>query len=215
MIRTSESVSALSAAFVAAQGDMPAVPKNATGQVGSAVRAYADLSSVLEVIQPVLTKHGLAFVQFPHDGNGGFVSVVTRIIHRSGEWMECDASMPAGNGAQAVGSAMTYCKRYSLMAVFGLATEDDDGAAASQPQRQQRAPKAREVAPDTRTGGISAAQLTALGASFTGAGIKDRDERLRFVCEVIGRTVETSKDLTKDEASKVFDALAAITKEAS
>lgn len=215
MIRQSESIDNLAAALVSAQAAMPSVPKNAKGQVGSAIRSYADLASVLESIQPVLAAHDLAFVQFPHGGSGGSVTVVTRLLHKSGEWMECDASMPTGQGAQAVGSAITYCKRYSLMAVLGLATEDDDGAAASSTPRQQRAPKPRETPPDGRSDMISAAQLTALGASFTGAGIKDRDERLAFVRKAIGRSVETSKDLTKAEASKVFDALEQLPKEAA
>lgn len=205
MIRTSESIAHLCAALVGAQGEMPAVPKATKGQVGSQVRFYADLSSVLEVAMPVLNKHKLGIVQFPFGGGQGPVTVVTRLFHESGEWMECDASMPSGgNGAQGVGSAITYCKRYSLMAVLGLATEDDDGKAASAPApRQQQAapPKAEPRNPNQCT----EPQVKKLQVLANEKGYTQRDKRLALWAEILGRDVSTANDMTKAEAAKVID----------
>jgi len=216
VIRQSESISALCAALVAAQAEMPGVPKATRGQVGTAIRFYADLSSVLEVVQPVLAKHKLGFVQFPYGGTGGSVTVITRIFHESGEWMECEASMPTGgNGAQGVGSATTYQKRYSLMAVLGLATEDDDGKAASAPaQRQQRAPRQEPPPPaedrPADPNAISPQQLKKLQALANEKGYTERTRRLEYWESVLGRKVETANDLNKTEAARLIDAMEAL-----
>lgn len=207
MIRSSDTIGALCAALVVAQAEMPGVPKTTKGQVGSAVRFYADLAAVVEVVQPVLAKHDLGFVQFPCDSDRG-VAVTTRLFHTSGEWMESTVSMPSGgNGAQGVGSALTYCRRYSLMAVLGLAAEDDDGKAASHPPPRPAPPRQQPAPPVAAGRGITEAQTKALGAAFTGAGIKDRDGRIEFIATTIGRTVESSKELTRDEVQRVFEAL--------
>jgi hypothetical protein len=63
------------------------------------------------------------------------VSVVSRLIHISGEWIEGTISLPSGTqnryDAQTVGSAITYARRYSYMGILGIAPEDDDGSTAS------------------------------------------------------------------------------------
>lgn len=217
MIGQSESITALCAALVGAQAEMPGVPKATKGQVGNATRYYADLATVLEVVRPVLAAHDLGYAQFPCDSGNGAVAVTTRLFHKSGEWMESTVSMPsAGNGAQGVGSALTYCRRYSLMAVLGLAAEDDDGQAASAPPpkatRQSRAPKPENEAPSDPNA-ITRQQSQRLGIAFGDIGIRDRDERLRFVGNVIGRDVASSNELTKQEASDVLDAIASVPRE--
>ena len=221
MIRSSESIVELACALVKAQAVMPEVPKGAVGQVGNAKRPYSDIADVIETVRPVLHAHGLAYVQFPGTDDRGVTTVTTRLMHESGQWVEGTVSMPSGgNGAQGVGSAITYARRYSLVAMLGLASEDDDGAGASQPPpRQQRQPAPRQQ-PQQRDASyvtvdqpnpnlISAQQLKALHAAFNGIGITDRDERLVFASNAIGKSVTSSKDLTKTEASAVFDAIAA------
>lgn len=108
---------------------------------------YADLSSVVDAIKPALVKHGLFFAQITHEMSGG-VCVETVVLHSSGEQMSFGKLfVPATKqDAQGYGSALTYCRRYSLMAAFGVAPEDDDGNAASrqadnQSARQDRAPR--------------------------------------------------------------------------
>jgi hypothetical protein len=221
VIRTSESIVALSAAFVKAQAEMPGVPKETKGQVGSQVRFYADLATVVEVVRPILAKHGLAYVQLPTDTErNGHVAVTTRLVHESGEWMEDTLSMPAGqNGAQGVGSAITYCRRYSLMAVLGLAPEDDDGGAASQapkqrpaPRRQESAPAAREPAPAAPEpapdpNAMTEPQRKKLQALMNEKGYLERDRKLVLVGQVLGREVTTTAGLSKDDAGRIIDHL--------
>lgn len=216
MIRQSDTIGELSKALVAAQSEMEGVPRSTRGQVGNQERYYADLAAVIDVVRDPLAKNKLAYVQFPHDADNGKVAVTTRIIHESGEWMESSVSMPSGGtGAQGIGSAITYARRYSLMAALGLAAEDDDGAAASTPPpraRQQRAQRQQDQgpAPDEPVAdgaGITAGQIKAMGAAFTAAGVRDRDNRLEFISRTVGRPVESSKDLTRTEASTVLDAI--------
>lgn len=90
---------------------------------------YSGVNEVLEAVLPTLTEVGLCFVQFP-DGE----ALTTRLMHTSGEWMQASYALrPAQNTPQASGSALTYARRYALLAVLGLGTEDDDGQAASVP----------------------------------------------------------------------------------
>lgn len=197
MIRSSDTVEAISAAWVTAAAQMPNVPKETTGQVGNMQRKYADLATLVETVRPILAEHGLAYLQGVSDGDK-VVTVTTRLVHRSGEWFEDSMSMPTGqNTPQAVGSATTYCRRYSLMALLGLAPDDDDGAAAS-----------AEPRPPRRAGGkATEAQITKLVTAFNEFGVKQRDERLRYLSKVAGREIGSSKDLTTAEASKAIDAI--------
>lgn len=199
MIRTSESIAAISPAFIAFQAEVPAVPKATKGQVGSAVRFYSDLATVIETAQPVLAAHGLGYMQSPSSGNGE-VNVTTRILHISGEWFEDTLGMPAERAnAQAVGSAISYAKRYALVAMLGLASEDNDGATANpKPAQQTRtAPK----------GKATEAQITRLVIAFNEFGVKQRDERLRYLSKVADREITSSKDLTTAEAARAIDAI--------
>jgi hypothetical protein len=99
---------------------------------------YADLGAVIEAIEPV-AKHGLWYRQVAHENENGAM-IETFYIHESGEQLSAGIQfMPATKrDAQGFGSALTYCRRYSLQTAFGLDTEDDDGNAASKP-----APKAK------------------------------------------------------------------------
>lgn len=113
---------------------------------------YAPLSEVIEKIKPVLKKHGLAFMQVPYiqyetlDDNGkarqvADISVTTKIVHVSGEMLEFPPMvMRSGNlNPQSIGSIITYCRRYSLASIFGLAgkEEDDDGNIAFEERESQ------------------------------------------------------------------------------
>lgn len=102
---------------------------------------YADLGNVVDAIKPALGKNGLSFTQICHEAENA-AKVETIIMHQSGEWLSCGCiSVPVSkNDAQGFGSALTYARRYSLSAAFGVAPEDDDGNAAS-----KAAPAARQA----------------------------------------------------------------------
>ena len=94
---------------------------------------YADLAAVRDAIVPVFNKHGISIIQAPNtDGVSGF-SLETRLIHSSGEELVFNFMLPSDvSKMQAVGSAISYARRYTLSAIAGIASEeDDDGNAAT------------------------------------------------------------------------------------
>jgi len=93
---------------------------------------YADLTSTMMAVKPALAKYGLSFVQISHIVEGG-ACAETLIMHTSGESLSCGKfyAPATKQDAQGYGSAMTYARRYSFSAAFGVCPEDDDGNAAS------------------------------------------------------------------------------------
>jgi len=129
-------------AFVAAQKATEAVHKANTNPAFKS--KYADLAAVVEAVVPALNAAGVAVLQGP-EFDGEMVTVETMLIHESGA--SCSSRMsirPAKLDAQGVGSAVTYARRYALLAITGAAPIDDDGAAASGPREE--APK-KQIAP--------------------------------------------------------------------
>ena len=98
---------------------------------------YADLSACVEAVIEGLNGAGIALVQRTSMDDTG-VTVETVFVHESGEMMECGKlHVPAAKqDPQGYGSAVTYARRYSLMAACGIAPEDDDGNAATRKQAQ-------------------------------------------------------------------------------
>jgi len=123
-------ITKLAAALVKAQAAMTGAKKDSNNPFFKS--KYADLSSVDAAIGPALEKHGLAYIQRSHNLDNA-AGIETIIIHESGESLSCGiVSVPvAKHDAQAFGSAMTYARRYSLSAAFGVCPEDDDGNAAT------------------------------------------------------------------------------------
>ena len=101
---------------------------------------YADLGNVMDACLPSLNAVGIAVIQpTGEDEHGRFVETV--LIHgESGERLSCRVPLiVAKNDMQGYGSAVTYGRRYGLMAMAGIAPEDDDGnAAAKAPPRQDQ-----------------------------------------------------------------------------
>jgi phage tail protein X len=92
---------------------------------------YADLAACVEAVIDALNDNGIALIQKNYDCTNG-VMIETMFIHESGEMLECGIlHVPANKqDAQGYGSALTYARRYSLMAACGIAPEDDDGNTA-------------------------------------------------------------------------------------
>jgi hypothetical protein len=93
---------------------------------------YADLASCVEAVMDSLNRNGIAMIQQCSESDTGVI-VETVFIHESGEMLNCGKlHVPAvKHDPQGYGSALTYARRYSLMAACGIAPEDDDGNAAS------------------------------------------------------------------------------------
>lgn len=127
----------ISAALVKAQKEFgPALKTSSNPHFRS---KYADLSACVEAVIDGLNNNGIFLMQGSHLCEDGVV-VETVFIHESGEQMSAGKlHVPASKqDAQGYGSALTYARRYALMAACGIAPEDDDGNAASRPKQAEK-----------------------------------------------------------------------------
>lgn len=134
--------------FVAAQLAFGAVEKNKKANVqsrregaSSYAYGYADLAEVLDACRNALNANGIALLQPPHLAENGKVTITTLLAHTSGQFMQNTFStrVPSGTDVQSIGSAITYLRRYAVLALVGLAPEeggDDDGKRARDAQKQ-------------------------------------------------------------------------------
>ncbi len=130
-MQTSEQTDLVFAALAQAQSLTEAATKDNTNP---AFRSkYADLAAHMDVIRPAAKAAKLAVLQELTSDDRG-VSVVTRIAHASGQWVEFGPlHIPANkHDAQGFGSAASYARRYALSAAWGTVADDDDGNAAVQ-----------------------------------------------------------------------------------
>jgi len=119
---------------------------------GSVGYSHASLYNVTEKINKELSKYGLS-ASWTTKQNGA-ISVTCRITHSKGHSEETTLTAQADtsgskNAIQAIGSTITYLERYTLLALTGLATfdQDDDGKASEQPIKQSQPIKAPEAKP--------------------------------------------------------------------
>lgn len=105
---------------------------------------YADLTAVWDACAEALATNNLTVIQFGEtSAERGEVSLTTMLMHESGQWIAGTMTAPLTKAdAQAVGSCVTYLRRYGLAAMVGIRTEDDDGAAASGTVVETKAHKA-------------------------------------------------------------------------
>jgi hypothetical protein len=137
----SESIKNIAGALVKFQASVSKVSKESNNPFFKS--KYASLANILDTIQKPLSECGLAISQFP-DGN----ALTTIIVHaESGEWMESSYVMPVAkqNDPQAMGSAMTYARRYALGSILNLNIDDDDDGEKAMgrqlPKRDELTPK--------------------------------------------------------------------------
>lgn len=135
----------IAAAFVAAQKDFNPAIKDATNPHFRS--KYADLAACVNAVIDALNANGIALIQKTHESDNGVI-VETVFVHESGETMDCGRlQVPADKqNPQGYGAALTYARRYSLMASCGIAPEDDDGNSASKPVSDQQAANIQALA---------------------------------------------------------------------
>jgi hypothetical protein len=106
---------------------------------------YASLSNIIEAVTPHLNAAGLSIIQMPTTEG-----LETLLLHESGEYISSLSTIAAKDpmNPQAVGSAITYARRYAMGAVLSLnIDEDDDATAATVPPKAAPAPQAKPQAP--------------------------------------------------------------------
>lgn len=136
-MKTSDSISKIAPALLAAQKAITFAAKDATNPHFR--NKYADLPAVVDAVKPALNEAGITFLQSATPSDSDKLHLVTRLLHSSGEWIEDTLVMPLPKqDPQGYGSAMTYARRYALAAITGLYQDDDDGTAASGPATQKK-----------------------------------------------------------------------------
>ena len=145
-MKTSETIGDLAGALSKAQGEIKGAAKDSNNPFFKS--SYADLSSIWTACRAPLAKNGLAVIQTASFGEHG-VTVCTRLVHASGQWVEDDLTvMPGKMDPQGIGSTITYLRRYALAAITGVAPEDDDANSATDMQSKQ--PTSQVVKPQPK-----------------------------------------------------------------
>ena len=138
MTENMEAMKALYEAMSQAQGEMSAAKKDRTNP--HMKYAYATLASVIDAVREPFAHNNLSHMSFvrsaPVEGSGWDVSVTVRIAHASGAYVESEMSAPLGDSKglthiQSAGVLITYMRRYLMMALCGVAPDDDDDGASA------------------------------------------------------------------------------------
>lgn len=125
----SEAIDQLIPAIIAVQKEIGSIAKNAENPFFHS--NYTTLDKIMKELRPFLSQNNLALVQTMGLSESGDVGLTTSLIHISGQWIRGTLVVrPEKKTPQGDGSAITYARRYSISAMFGLTPdEDDDGEA--------------------------------------------------------------------------------------
>ena len=206
-VTQSESIAKLTQALIKFHRSAPKIPKSSRNPFLKS--NYADLSTILDLVQPVLNDCDLTVMQFPV----GEHELTTTIAHESGEWMSSTYKMQPLESVvdkdqklraitpQSIGSVITYQRRYALGALLCLNIDDDnDGNPTSgQVTAEQAAPKK------------TAQQLMAEAAAAANAATQSVTETPKApetTTKLIGATEGSQTASTSDKCSQAQEAQA-------
>ena len=175
----SESVKELNTALAKAQGELFAAKKDSINPHFKS--KYADLASVWEACREALSSNGLSVTQMPAEFQNNVMTLVTRISHSSGEWLEQTMTCPVGKpDPQGIGSCLTYMRRYALAAVVGVYQDDDDANSASYAPKERPATLTDEELGRIKMLAVATHSDVAKIAQFYGKKELHEIERLHF-----------------------------------
>ena len=129
MTNQSEKIDLLATALAKAQENMGRAVKDKSNNFYKS--KYADLGSIMDACMRVLNAESISVTQLVSNSEGN-AYLVTRLMHSSGQFIESSCPLYVDKSKQpmhALGSAITYARRYGLAAICGVAQEDDDGNA--------------------------------------------------------------------------------------
>jgi len=205
-MQSSESIKNIAAALCKLQGEIIDAPSNAKGHN----HEYADLNAMLKIARPLLAKNGLALSQLIGTAED-MVTVESVLMHESGEYISSTISVPSGasgkmmNALQAIGSSVSYARRYALAALLNFTKngDDDDGQSVNAVKYMPQPNK-----PISLTACINESQVIELIMLIKQAG-KDKDKLLDYYkidkieqfplnsfegqCNQLKRTIEKNK----------------------
>ena len=122
----------VNAALAAMQADIPSVAERGTGHNIK----YATLEDIVDVVRPIMNQYGFA-VSFSVEQAEKTITIIGELVHKGGHSKQTKMILPhetsgSKNAVQAIGSSVSYGKRYVLCAMLNIATrgEDDNGYAA-------------------------------------------------------------------------------------
>ena len=122
----SENISELLAELVEVQSELPTMPKSSQAYGYK----YTDLDTITQTIKPILSKHGIGYIQSVGGLTENALTLTTRIFNKKGEYIEDTAALPTitstkNNAAQTLGMSITYMRRYALCAMLGITSDED------------------------------------------------------------------------------------------
>ena len=134
-VKMSESIEKIAAALALAQGEMKPAIKDKENPFYKS--SYADLASVWGACRVPLAKNGISVVQVPTLSAGKMV-LITMLLHTSGQYIRGEYPVvPLKTDPQGIGSALSYARRYSLAAMVGICTDDDDDGETAQGRKPE------------------------------------------------------------------------------
>ena len=175
-MKTSESVKEILPALLSVTASMQAEKDGKNPHFRS---DYMTLDGILNTVKPILKNVGIVILQ-SIDDDSGLIRCTTRLIHTSGEYVECDTIVHADKMTpQGNGTAITYATRYSITTALGIAEADDDGNAAevaSAPKKPVSKPKPKpataKVEPKKNNGVLSEDVADKIIAAFDPLGVE-------------------------------------------
>jgi len=217
-IQINEQTTKLFEALAQAQLKMTNPKKNKTAKVvtksGSSYQySYCDLDTIIETIRQPLSENGLAIIQMPINGEQGKIGVKTILTHKDGghlinEFFVNELSEQRMNAVQAIGSVITYLRRYGISAMLNLASEEDtDAGNLPGKGRDTQAQPKKPQTPPTQQAKPTPASQSQRNMIF---GLADK---LGFSAEYIKEQVKQRNnlgsftELTLEQAKKTIDIL--------
>ena len=194
--------------------------------------AYRGIDDVYNALNPIMAKHGVFVLPIAGERttetrqtrNGATMEIVVmrmtyKFCHADGSFVEAvTVGQAMDSGDKATNKAMAIAHKYAILQAFCIPTEDmeDPDAVAEQLAPRQQQQRQRQQSPqqprtqqtqDAPQSGMSDAQRRAMMAYFNQLGMADKDTRLDYARNVIGRGISSCNELTPQEASKVIDSL--------
>lgn len=191
-IPMSDAINELAAALVKAQSELTVAVKDSNNP--HLKSRYADLGSVWAAARGPLAANGLAVVQVGGVDGTGKPVLRTILVHKSGQWIAGDLPLEVRENKgtsimQALGSAVTYARRYGLQAAVGIVADDDDGNAAGGAAPSQ-APAKAASSNDNGNGHANGSPNGKGSEPQQPLITKKQVEELAAICKQKGKSVE-------------------------